>query len=302
MTSNMTYSMGSGMGIQPMPLPQALKGDPVDATSLSWANILLGVAYFGRVSTEHVAMLWIASQQKNTALWRMNRLKDNGLVASLDWYTPRPGKLPLRRGYLWELTPKGLTTIKGAAGFPQQYKPPRDVTWLEHDMLVVDTLVTMIARYKTLGLSGVYVEREVVLTPGVPRPILDAVLVLRRNGITAHPGIIPWTPVAKAPGEISRRYGLEIDRGTEPISIIIGKAHAYAQAATQDWVSRFGQFPIPVWIALSEQRAAAIHAAWQAAWPGGKWMITSVDGVRNDVWLKYQNGQTHSGPFVEEPR
>jgi len=81
--------------------------------------------------------------------------------------------------------------------------------------------------------------------------------------------------------------------------MIIGKAYSYQQAATDEWVKRNGQFPIPVWIVPTPKRRDNIMHAWMQAWPHGKWLITTDANLIHDRWIEYFDGRIRERRLFE---
>ena len=67
----------------------------------------------------------------------------------------------------------------------------------------------------------------------------------------------------------------------EAIGIIREKALAY-QASWRDssFYARYGKFPLPLWLVPGQRRLEMIGAAWQDAWPEGRWLIATEEGLR----------------------
>lgn len=112
-----------------------------------------------------------------------------------------------------------------------------------------------------------------------PRQRFDALVILRLNLTTPRPdvGRIPWfdgTP--RRPDEVEVRLALEVDRGTEPLPILLQKAVAYRDlTAGGIYHQAFGGPVLPVILAPTSRRAGQIAKEWQSAWPDG-WGVISV--------------------------
>lgn len=112
-----------------------------------------------------------------------------------------------------------------------------------------------------------------------PRQRFDALVILRLNLSTPRPSVgrIPWfdgTP--RRPDEVEVRLALEVDRGTEPLPILLQKAVAYRDLTAGGVYSQaFGGPVLPVVIAPNNRRAGQIAREWQTAWPDG-WGVISV--------------------------
>jgi hypothetical protein len=225
---------------------------------------------------------------------RLSALEAAGFITWRWWYyTKRKQGLPIRYGKLWSLTDVGKALVCDVPTFPKRYRSPRTPMLLAHDTLTTHILVHMIEQARGVGLSGVYIEREAQLNPPERRPIMDAVITLRTGGTPFAMNDVPWFNPPhdrKDVNESSRTYAIENDRDSEQIAVIIGKAYSYQQAATEEWVKRNGQFPIPVWIVPTPKRRDNIMHAWMNAWPHGKWLITTDGDLIHDRWIEYFDG------------
>lgn len=111
---------------------------------------------------------------------------------------------------------------------------------------------------------------------------IDAVLILRFDWSAARvrPAVYrtPWfdgTP--RRASEVEVRLALEVDRGTEPLTVLLGKADRYRQlTATGVYGQVFGGPVLPVFIVPNKTRAAQIGREWRDGWPGG-WGVVAVD-------------------------
>jgi hypothetical protein len=112
-----------------------------------------------------------------------------------------------------------------------------------------------------------------------PRQRVDALVILRLNLSTPRPSVgrIPWfdgTP--RRLDEVEVRLALEVDRGTEPLPILLQKAVAYRDLTAGGVYSQAFSGPVlPVVIAPNNRRAGQIAREWQTAWPDG-WGVISV--------------------------
>jgi hypothetical protein len=72
------------------------------------------------------------------------------------------------------------------------------------------------------------------------------------------------------------------------------------------WNKQYGPLPIPLWVAPSEARAAAIHAQWMRAWPEGRWLVTSDAGLQQNRlrewrWREEKQVSLEFGPARAAP-
>jgi hypothetical protein len=135
------------------------------------------------------------------------------------------------------------------------------------------------------------------------RQRFDALVILRLNPTTprATVGRIPWfdgTP--RRPDEVEVRLALEIDRGTEPLPILLQKAVAYRDlTASGVYHQAFGGPVLPVFLVPTARRAGQIAREWQAAWPDGWGVISLVRAAdhpeHGTLWGDYR-GLCDSAP------
>jgi hypothetical protein len=192
---------------------------------------------------------------------------------------------------MWGLDRRGREVVRDHDAYPLSALSARHRRLLPHDTQTAELLVRAIELGRAAGLSGVYVEREVRLDPPKRRPIMDALLVLRTGGGYDRDDTVPWTRDPHVVGEKRRRYAVENDRGSEAISVIVGKAVAYQAAGSREWLQKYGRpFPTPLWLVPDERRLRAILEAWRAAWPRGRWIMTTDAWLDLDHWVEYSKG------------
>jgi hypothetical protein len=86
-------------------------------------------------------------------------------------------------------------------------------------------------------------------------------------------------------------YAVEVDQSTEPIKTLRDKALAYRRIREDPtWFQRFGKLPLPLWVAPDRERLKAIHAAWVAAWPAGRWYLTTDADLPTLAALAWRDG------------
>jgi hypothetical protein len=264
------------------------------AQHVNQLGILAGIAWFGEMSSRQIGRVWLPGRHPSNVSRQLTKLEEAGFISCRWWYYKRKQQaLPVRYGKLWSLTETGIQLVRDLPIFPKRYHGPRTDVLLAHDTLTTQVLVHMIEQARVVGLSGVYIEREVQLNPPERRPIMDAVITLRTGGTPFPTNTVPWFNPPHDPkerNESSRKYAIENDRDSEQIAVIVGKAHSYQQAATYDWVERNGQFPIPVWIVPTPKRRDNVMHAWMKAWPHGKWLITTDADLIRDRWIEYFDG------------
>lgn len=262
-------------------------------------NLLLGLAWFGSASTGHVGRLWLPGRSVIAVRSLLTELRAEGYVERrlwADWVDRR--SRPVRRDALWSLTRKGVLLVRDADQFPPEYKGARPRRMFPHDSQTSEAVVRLIElmrdaqRAGQTSLSGVYLEREIRLDPARRRPVMDALVILTYGGERTPDHLVPWSRDPTLAGERRVRYALENDRASEPLSVIAGKAHAYQQAGTAQWVRRYGPFPLPLWLVPDERRLNAILETWRREWPVGKWLLTTDAWLQHDRWIEYNGGTT----------
>jgi hypothetical protein len=255
-------------------------------------NLLLSIAWLGEVHSRQVRWAWMPTYTDRSARRVLQHLAHDGLIQSRWFYRRRRNrrKPPLRQGKLWSLTPVGMQLVGLLPNAPLRTIKLRSLGVANHDTITVEIVLRLVALARCAGLSGVYLDREVMLNPPARRPTMDGVIALRTTGTPMASLEIPWTTDPPTTGERARKYAIENDRMSEEISVIIGKAYAYQHAATPEWVARNGQFPIPLWVVPNDKRKDDIMKAWRTAWPHGKWLITTDADLAHDRWVEYRNG------------
>jgi hypothetical protein len=262
-------------------------------------NLLLGLAWFGSASTSHLRRLGLP-EHRRTSVWALlTELRAEGYIERrlwADWVARR--SRPVRQDALWSLTRKGVALVRDADQFPPEYKGARPRRMFPHDSQTSEAVVRLIELMRgaqsagQTTLSGVYLEREIRLDPTRRRPVMDALVILTYGDEPTPDHLVPWSRDPTLHGERRVRYALENDRASEPLSVIAGKAHAYQQAGTPQWVRRYGPFPLPLWLVPDERRLSAILETWKCEWPVGKWLLTTDAWLQHDRWIEYDGGTT----------
>lgn len=257
-------------------------------------NLLLGLAWLGEASSDHLRRLWAPHDQTDKGVRAaLGELRRDGYLSRRLWALPRKGGgPPVRQHAMWALTAQGRALLRDHDLYPSRIYTPRARRLLPHDAMTSEGLTRLIELARPAGLSGVYIEREIRIDPARSRPVMDAICLLRTGGDYPHDDLVPWTRDPLLTGERSRRYAIETDRDSEALSVIAGKATSYRIALTHDWRTRYGGLPIPIWIVPHERRLNAIMDAWQRYWPEGKWLLTTDAQLHNDHWLEYFQGRT----------
>jgi hypothetical protein len=98
-------------------------------------------------------------------------------------------------------------------------------------------------------------------------------------------------------GELDRRQIKRlwfVDKNdTEPLGVIAGKARAYRRLVEDNawaawWQQRYGPLPIPLWVVPSDARAKTVHNQWKRAWPDGRWLIATDEGLQQNEMLSWE--------------
>jgi hypothetical protein len=141
-------------------------------------------------------------------------------------------------------------------------------------------------------LSGLFVAHEVRLDPEEKRPVCDALVVIQ-YGTFNQPNLVPWSSDPAIEGEGRVRFAIEADNDTEPLGVIAGKARAYRRLVEDNawaawWQQRHGPPPIPLWVVPSKARAQTVHNQWKRAWPDGRWLIATDEGLQHNEMLSWE--------------
>lgn len=91
---------------------------------------------------------------------------------------------------------------------------------------------------------------------------------------------------------VTVRFAVEVDRGTEKLAILLGKALTYRQlTASKHYQQTLGGPVTPVILVPPGRRAAQIAREWQEGWPNGTGVIsTPVKATHADfgaLWGHY---------------
>lgn len=203
------------------------------------------------------------------------------------------GAPPPRTPLLYGLTPQGRDWLAREdleddpaaleRAIVRDWRRPEVTTaQLAHDLLVVEWCARALAE---LRASGRLVAAEVVLeyvsateANGQAIQRFDALLVVQ---VAAAPQAdpapgIPWGwPAHGALGRVA--WALEIDRGTEKLLILLGKAVMYRDlTVTGHYQATLGLNPLPVVITLTGRRATQIVSEWVDGWRNGRGVVAPL--------------------------
>lgn|GEM_PF-5740895 len=163
------------------------------------------------------------------------------------------------------------------------------------------------ARARGSGLSGVFARLELKLNPFHAAPWADALVVCHTTLGQACPHPIPWTRNLPTGGEQDWAFIVELDRATEPLATIGGKAREYAtmiedERWLQHWKNRLGPLPRILWVVPRDQRGEQVQRVWQEAWPSGRWYIATPEQLRSNSWQRSVAGERATVQFFRPPR
>lgn len=123
-----------------------------------------------------------------------------------------------------------------------------------------------------------------------------------------HPGIIPWYDGFPRSGrQWWEWFALEVDRGTEALKVLLGKATVYRDmSVSKVYRSQLDGDLLPVFLVPSKRRAGQIAREWQDAWPDGKGVIATLQQAEHPehgtLWGTYpqlRNGKV-SQPLLQK--
>ena len=198
-------------------------------------NLLLGLAWLGEASSDQVQRLWLPTGGTHTCCTVLYELKAEGYVTRRMLPSPiaeglssaeasqsqmedgcsdsdADEEVPLPHQVLWSLTEQALSRLQNDDQYPPRYVSPRPLRVARHDLMSTELVVRIVELGRTVGLSGLYVEREARLDPEKQRPIMDALIMLTLGGEYPQPQCVPWTCAPALPTERRVGYALENDR------------------------------------------------------------------------------------------
>ncbi|HEU4327406.1 MAG TPA: replication-relaxation family protein [Roseiflexaceae bacterium] len=268
-------------------------------------NVLLTLAWLGEATLNQLHRICFPGCSLGTAKRVLMQLMKEGYVEQRTWGVShgigRHGKpLPRNRPPLRSLTRAGYALIENEAAYPTKPRKPRSALLLNHDSMTTEIVVRIIELGRSVGMSGLWIEHEVQLDPNRSRPVMDAFVVVRLGGAPVPPYQVPWTKDGRMEGERSGRLAIENDRATEGRREIQLKAESYQRAGTKAWMMQYGVFPIPTWVVPTPRRLSDILQWWSGAWPSGRWMMTTDEGLQRDQWIEYQGGRVAAKPLFRQ--
>lgn len=285
--------------------------------------VLLSLAYLGQLTLAQLARLLLTSERtiQRRLTQDADSLTKRGLITRID----RAGVvddsgMPSRGVAWWRLTEEGHRHIRTHAQYPsnslghdEQY-PARPAAIrkgrLQHDSLVAETVVCLVeaARAQGRSLSGVFARLELKLNPFHSAPWADALVVCHTSQEQSGSHPTPWTRNMATGAEDDWAFVVELDRATEPLATIGGKAREYAtmmgdQRWKQHWTERFGsQLPRILWVVPNAQRGEQVQRVWQEHWPEGRWYIATPEQLRSNSWQRSLSGERETVRFFKLPK
>lgn len=232
---------------------------------------------------------------------------DPPLVEERRRYAFNPGAgTPSPQVSAYRLTEAGHSAVRHDPRYPVKTGPdqyaarlsdPTNSQTLEHDLLGTAGIVALVGHARQQGLSGLFLRREIQLDPEQRAPRIDALLVFHMGGPVGA-GIQSWTKDLPGGDELRRVIAFEIDRSTEAISVIRGKARSYRRAEAklsvhEHWTTHYGRMPLILWLAPDEKRLATIGQAWADEWPEGTWLLATAERLRDNRCVAYHERALH---------
>lgn len=181
-------------------------------------------------------------------------------------------------------------------------RPELKVGQLAHDLLVVDwccqALIALQRSPLTRCIEVVLEYISATSTTGQALQRIDALMIIQIN--PAHPdehderaadGISWGWPERQTPGMLA--WALEIDRGTETLMTLLGKAVMYRDLTLNShYAATLGCPLLPVVVTPTARRAAQIAREWLDGWPDGRGVVSHLGALtpaRGGVlWGRYK--------------
>lgn len=178
-------------------------------------------------------------------------------------------------------------------------KPELKTGQLAHDLLVVEWCSRALIALRSLPtLNTVEVVLEYVSATseaGQPLQRFDALMLVQlapERPDAQSATVIPWGWADKRqPGMLA--WAIEIDRGTEPLVTLLGKAVMYRDLTVSGhYEAMLGCTPLPVVVTPTVRRAAQIAREWVDGWPGGRGIVAPIDRLADThggvLWGRYK--------------
>jgi len=229
----------------------------------------------------------------------------------------RETKTPLKSPHVWGLTPEGKNFLwlqevepdeKSLEGLKTRDRraPKVPLATLTHDLQAAWWCCGVIREAMNCYLlDSIYVQVEYIsLTRGQRGDDgmgqrIDALVGLRfdpdRDPQKGRhtPGVIPWYDgFPRTERQWWEWFALEVDRGTEALKVLLGKATVYRDMSESDvYRSQLDGDLLPVFLVPARRRAGQIAREWQDAWPTGKGVIATPQQAEHPehgtLWGEY---------------
>jgi len=264
-------------------------------TAAKLHNLLISIAWMGEVTRHQVQRIWYPDYHEVTVKRALARMTgEMGLLDRRWWYDTRTGG---RKYALYSLKPHVDRALRAYETYPVKARGHGQERLFAHDTTTNEVLSYIIAHGRNHGLSGVFTYYEYRLDPPRRQPCLDALIILHTlPGAYPHHDMVPWTRYAGIRDEgRSIRLAIETDRNSEAISVVAGKAIAYAHCGRPHWIDRHGHMPTPTWVVPNERRLWQVWKAWKERWPQGFFRIATTEMMSQDRWYEYFQGEEFIG-------
>jgi hypothetical protein len=229
----------------------------------------------------------------------------------------RQASTPLQIPFVWGLTPEGREYLALAEAEPDaailaglhvrdRRDPKVPLRTLTHDLQASWWCCGVIQEVvRCPYLHDIFVQVEYVSLTQAQRADdgagqrIDALVGLRFGDTPLplsqrpRPGTIPWDEgFQMEKGQWWEWFALEVDRGTEALKVLLGKATVYRDM----WEGRVYQTRLkgnllPVFLVPTKRRAGQIAREWQDAWPNGQGVIAPVSEATHPqhgpLWGRY---------------
>ena len=267
------------------------------------------------LSSHQIKLLCFPDVTRQTMQNSLNNLLHGGLIWRIRSARhmdlpkqPGPGHLrpPIKQPYIYGLTHHGFALIDqrgvetdALALGRLHFRDPRgrqvDQLTLSHDMFVSYWCSSLLVGLRACpAVRSVFIATEFVVDK---QQRMDALILIRlalpyvpgpRGGAERPPWYIPlFDGEPRAPDEVEVRLALEIDRSTEELRILRGKAAAYRDRSIGTdnvYNTLFGGMVLPVVIVTNGRRAGRIAAEWTSVWKHGFGIVSTATRADHRTW------------------
>ena len=178
-------------------------------------------------------------------------------------------------------------------------RPEVKLGQLTHDLLVVEWCArAILGLRRSPMLHRVEVVMEYVSATNAKGQAIqrfDALVLVQmappRPG-AAEPDSLPWGWAHPGAPDVLA-WAIEIDRGTEPLVTLLGKAVMYRDLTVSGhYEATLGVTPLPVVVTPTARRAMQIAREWGHGWPGGRGIVAPIDRLADThggiLWGRYK--------------